>query len=105
MYKDIASEKANEASTSAENSENSYLLSKSYAVGTENTVRDGDETDNSKYYAEQAKTYMESIHSVAAISVPLFYIDFETGCLMSETEASGIEFNIVDGNFIGKLVN
>ena len=37
------------------------LLSKSYAIGTENTVRDGDATDNSKYYCEQAKGYSDEI--------------------------------------------
>ena len=30
-------------------------LSKSYAIGTDNAVRDGDSTDNSKYYSEQSK--------------------------------------------------
>lgn len=32
------------------------MMSKSYAVGTENEVRDGDETDNSKYYYEQIQS-------------------------------------------------
>ncbi len=31
------------------------MQSKSYAVGTDNEVRDGDKTDNSKYYYEQSK--------------------------------------------------
>lgn len=31
------------------------MMSKSYAVGTENEVRDGDKTDNSKFYYEQSK--------------------------------------------------
>ena len=48
-----ASETAAKASETA--SENSYLLSKSYAVGTDNVTRPNDVTDNSKYYFEQSK--------------------------------------------------
>lgn len=36
------------------------LLSKSYAVGTENEVREGDAKDNSKYYYEQIKGLLDS---------------------------------------------
>ena len=36
------------------------LLSKSYAVGTENEVREGDAEDNSKYYYEQIKELLDS---------------------------------------------
>jgi len=31
------------------------MLSKSYAIGTDNEVRDGDKTDNSKFYYEESK--------------------------------------------------
>ena len=43
------------AANSADSAENSYLLSKSYAVGTNNVTRPNDTTDNSKYYSEQSK--------------------------------------------------
>lgn len=36
------------------------MMSKSYAVGTENEVRDGDKTENSKYYYEQIKALVNS---------------------------------------------
>jgi hypothetical protein len=76
---------------------------KSYAVGDTGT-RDGEGSDNSKYYSEQAKNYAEEVQVVASLVVPKFYIDFDTGCLMSETEAKGMEFEIQDGNFIGRTV-
>ena len=40
----------------AANSANSATNSKSWAIGTTNS-RDGEDTDNSKYYSEQSKTY------------------------------------------------
>ena len=36
------------------------MMSKSYAVGTENEIRDGDETDNSKYYYEQIQSLIDN---------------------------------------------
>ena len=43
-----------------EEAEKWALLSKSYAVGTENEVREGDAEDNSKYYYEQIKGLLDS---------------------------------------------
>ena len=61
-----ASNKATEASTSATNASNSATqasnnatLSESYAKGGTNT-RQGEDTDNAKYYMEQAEMYAES---------------------------------------------
>ncbi len=52
-------DKARASETAAKDSEtaaeNSYMLSKSYAVGTDNITRPNDTTDNSKYYSEQSK--------------------------------------------------
>lgn len=45
----------NEASTSANNSENYSKLSKSWAIG-ETGVREGEDTNNSKYYAGQSSS-------------------------------------------------
>ncbi len=50
---DAAADKADEASGHAD-------MSRSYAVGTNNTVRDGDAADNAKKYYEQAKNIAES---------------------------------------------
>lgn len=47
------------AKASEEESKNSADLSKSYAVGTENVVRENDSTDNSKYYSEIAQSLHE----------------------------------------------
>lgn len=43
-----------------EEAEKWALLSKSYAVGTENEIREGDAEDNSKYYYEQIKELLDS---------------------------------------------
>ena len=43
-----------------EEAEKWALLSKSYAVGTDNEVREGDAEDNSKYYYEQIKGLLDS---------------------------------------------
>lgn len=49
----IATEKASEAASSAENVRNMSNVSQSYAVGGTGT-REGEDTDNSKYYNQQA---------------------------------------------------
>lgn len=99
---DIKVESSNAAASATEAAERA-LLSKSYSGGGTGT-REGEETDNSKYYSEQAKNYMEAAQQVSQLTVPQFYIDFSTGCLMSQTEAAGMEFEIVDGDFIGRTV-
>ena len=45
-----------QSETNAANSANSATNAKSWAIGTTNS-RDGEDTDNSKYYSEQSKTY------------------------------------------------
>ena len=50
-----ASESA--SANSEKNAANSALESKSYAVGTNNSFRNNDSTDNSKYYSEKSKEY------------------------------------------------
>ncbi len=50
---DMAADKASEASGHAD-------MSKSYAIGTNNEVREGDATENAKKYYEQAKDIAES---------------------------------------------
>lgn len=48
---------ATASATSATNSANSALKSKSYAIGTNNSFRKNDSTDNSKYYSEKSREY------------------------------------------------
>lgn len=50
----------NAAAEKADDSAKSALLSKSYSDGTSG-VRDGEATDNAKYYKEQAKAYYDSL--------------------------------------------
>lgn len=94
---------AAQATAQANRAAEQALISQSYAVGNSG-IRNSENEDNSKYYAEQAKNYMNIAQSAVGVSVPQFYIDFSAGCLMSETEAAGIEFGIEDGNFVGRIV-
>ena len=99
----VATEKATEAIKQADRATEQALISQSYAVGTSG-IRDGESVDNSKYYSERAKEYMNAAQAVADLVVPQFYIDFETGCLMSQTKAQGMEFYLDNGNFMGRTV-
>lgn len=63
------------AESSAEASYNSERMSESYAVGTNGVIRDGDKTDNAKYYKEQAEAALSG-NVVAA-----FEIKDVDGCL------------------------
>ena len=40
------------------------LLSRSYAVGTEDEIREGDSTDNAKYYSDLSKSYLDGDSTV-----------------------------------------
>lgn len=91
------------ATAQANKAEEQALLSQSYAIG-DSGIREGENEDNSKFYAEQAKNYMNAAQSASGLVIPQFYIDFTTGCLMSATEAAGMEFEVTDGYFIGRTV-
>lgn len=54
-----ATNMANSATTSSNSAYDNAKLSQSYAIGGSG-VRDGENTDNAKYYSEQAKTLSES---------------------------------------------
>lgn len=112
-----ASEEASKLSeTNAKNSENESVkygnLSKSYAVGTDNVVRENDAEDNAKKYCEKAKTsetnakesetnskaYLDEI--VKKIQATKFEVDFITGELI---QTSGSEFGFVINQTTGNL--
>lgn len=66
-----ATSKANEAKSSASaaaqsatNADMDAKLSQSYSVG-KSGIRDGEDTDNSKYYSEQAKKYADEAQEIA----------------------------------------
>lgn len=59
-----AAASAQAAAQSATNSELDSKMSQSYAVG-KSGIRDGEDTDNSKYYSEQAKKYADEAQQIA----------------------------------------
>ncbi len=76
-------------------------LSKSYAIGGSG-IRDGEDTDNSKYYSEQSKEskdtakeymdkskeYMEDTAKFLNATAPNFHVDFDDGLLKYNKESS-----------------
>ena len=112
-----ASEEASKLSeTNAKGSENEAVkygnLSKSYAVGTGNVVRENDAEDNAKKYCETAKSsevnakesetnakaYLDEI--VKKIQATKFEVDFTTGELI---QTSGSEFEFMINQTTGNL--
>lgn len=59
-----AAASAKAAAQSATNAELDAKLSQSYSVG-KSGIRDGEDTDNSKYYSEQAKKYADEAQEIA----------------------------------------
>lgn len=107
----LVTEAKNRAVEAETNSQNSSLLSKSYAVGTDNTVRENDSTDNAKSYAEQSKNnldtckrYTEEIKKISdAIDTKVgstnFEVDFNTGELKyTSADVIGFSINEETGN-------
>lgn len=76
-------------------------LAKRYAVGG---VVSEDAQDNAKYYYEQVSEIKNKLDTTAKLVIPDFYVDFETGELMSTTKSSGINFWIEDGVFYGETI-
>lgn len=112
-----ASEEASKLSeANAKNSETEAVkygnLSKSYAVGTDNVIRENDAEDNAKKYCETAKSsetnakesetnakaYLDEI--VKKIQATKFEVDFATGELI---QTSGSEFGFVINQTTGNL--
>ena len=61
--------------------------SKSWAIGTTGT-RTGEDTDNSKYYSEQAKIEADKAAVYAEITIPSFATDLTTGHLTYSDDSS-----------------
>lgn len=59
-----AAASAQAAAQSATNADMDAKLAQSYSVG-ESGIRDGEDTDNSKYYSEQAKKYADEAQEIA----------------------------------------
>ena len=102
----LASQKAQEAASSertattkAADALDSANDAKRYAVGG---VVAEDAQDNAKYYYEQSQILKNQIDAAASLVVPQFFIDLETGALMSDEKAQGMRFWLEDGAFYGE---
>jgi hypothetical protein len=102
----LASQKAQEAASSertattkAADALDSANDAKRYAVGG---VVAEDAQDNAKYYYEQSQILKNQIDAAASLVVPQFFIDLETGALMSDKKAHGMRFWLEDGAFYGE---
>lgn len=102
----LASQKAQEAASSertattkAADALDSANDAKRYAVGG---VVAEDAQDNAKYYYEQSQILKNQIDATASLVVPQFFIDLETGALMSDKKAQGMRFWLEDGAFYGE---
>lgn len=107
---------AKDSETNAKKSENESVkygnLAKSYAVGTDNAIRENDAEDNAKKYCETAKSsevnakqsetnakvYLDEI--IKKIQATSFEVDFTTGELIQTT---GSEFGFVINQTTGNL--
>ena len=88
---DSASADASRAETARVDVEKYANLSQSYAVGTENTVRQNDKTDNAKYYYEQSKQISAGLSGALLPMGTIVFAD-----LSIQTKMSGYMFNISD---------
>ena len=78
------------AGTSATQAAGSANLARSYAVGSAGAVREGDATDNAKYYKEQAERIAEGLKGSL---LPMGTITFAE---LPDTSNAGYMFNISD---------
>lgn len=97
--KEAASDSASAASDKAAQALNYADLSRSYAIGTEGTVREGDSSDNSYYYSLQSaasakraddllkqiddktQNSLNQIEDAISATTPQFYFDHTSGML------------------------
>ena len=90
-YADNANSDADRAEAARIDVEDYASLSKSYAVGTDNNIRDNDRTDNAKYYYEQSRQISAGLSGAL---LPMGTIPFSD--LSIQTKMAGYMFNISD---------
>lgn len=112
---DIKVSEAN-AKSSEVSSEASAIRSESWAVGGTET-REGEDTNNSKYFSDLSKNsadYCDSVAkqsqeildaAIAKVTDAIFYIDFDSGCLMYESDAYGFFIDYTTGNLMWEVAN
>lgn len=91
---EIAVQKAEEAEVSADNSQNMSIQSQSYAVGGTGT-REGEDTDNSKYYNEQSKSNAKRAEDAAGRAVAIAGVDIATVELAGLVKPDGDSIKIL----------
>ena len=73
------------------------VTSKSWAIGGTGT-REGEDTDNSKYYSEQSKMYSDAAENAIELSKPNFTVNLETGHLLYE--GGRFDFSVNNGHLL-----
>lgn len=91
---EITVRKAGEAELSADNSQNMSIQSQSYAVGGTGT-REGEDTDNSKYYNEQSRNNAERAENAAGRAVAVAGVDIATVELAGLVKPDGDSIKIL----------
>lgn len=105
-YQVKAEESAQNAKASEENAENYSVTSKSYAVGGTGT-RKNEDSDNSKYYYEQAKKISQSLNgiipqgTVAFANLPISGMEYGDMYNVSDEFLSDERFNDGGGIYYG----
>lgn len=56
-------------------------------------------------YYQQTKDLKDQVDATVNLVVPNFYVDFDTGKLMSDKKSIGMSFWLEDGVFYGELKN
>lgn len=75
-------------------------LSESYAHGGTDS-REGEDTDNSKYYSEQSRKYADAAENAIDVSKPEFEVDLETGHLLYS--GGKFDFEVENGHLFWGL--
>ena len=91
---EITVRKAGEAEVSADNSQNMSIQSQSYAVGGTGT-REGEDTDNAKFYNEQSKSNAERAEDAVERAVAIAGVDIATVELAGLVKPDGDSIKIL----------
>lgn len=87
-----------DAQLAADEAEQYYIASKSWAVGATGS-REGEGEDNSKYYSQQAENAADRAESYAKLTFPDFYLNVENGHLMCE-QGKNVLFSVNENNHV-----